>query len=48
MEIQEKERTIKEELNSDITKDEYVFVDNADYAIAIGAYEYYLLRYRKP
>lgn len=33
---------------SDFTKDEYVFVDNADYAIAIGAYEYYLLRYRKP
>lgn len=29
------------------TKDNYVFVDNADYAIAIGAYEYYLLRLRE-
>lgn len=27
---------------------DYVFVDNADYAIAIGAYEYYLLRHRDP
>lgn len=32
----------------EFTKDKYVFVENADYAIAIGAYEYYLLKYRKP
>lgn len=32
---------------SDFTKDEYTFVENTEYAIAIGAYEYYLLRLRK-
>ena len=31
---------------SKYTKNEYVFVDNAEFAIAIGAYEYYLLRLR--
>lgn len=31
----------------EFTKDKYVFVDYADFAIAIGAYEYYLLRLRK-
>ena len=32
---------------SNFTKDEYKFVDNSDFAIAIGAYEYYMLRERK-
>ena len=32
---------------SNFTKDKYLFVDNSDYAIAIGAYEYYMLRERK-
>lgn len=31
----------------EFTKDKYVFIDDADFAIAIGAYEYYLLRLRK-
>lgn len=35
------------ELNA-FTGGDYIFVDNADFAIAIGAYEYYLIRYRKP
>ena len=32
---------------ADYTKDKVFFVDNADFAIAIGAWEYYLLRLRK-
>ena len=32
---------------SDFTGDKYCYINDADYAIAIGAYEYYLLRLRK-
>ena len=32
---------------SEFTKDTWTFIDDADFAIAIGSYEYYLLRMRK-
>lgn len=32
---------------AEYTKDKYIFINNVEYAISIGAYEYYLLRLRK-